>query len=123
MQTLQEIHSRQRKVLFFLLAIFVLGWGLTEWKTVFAGLILGSLFGLYNFWMLVRRMERFERALAQGKKRLSLGTVLRFASGIAAAAIATAMPEQFDLAGTVIGFTIPYIVLLVDRIIYHARHQ
>lgn len=123
MQTLQEIHRRQRRALFFLLALFVLGWGFTEWKTVFAGLILGSLFGLYNFWILVRRHEQLEQALAMGKKRGSLGTVWRFASGIAAAAIATAMPEQFDLISTVIGFAIPYILLLGDRIIYHVRQQ
>ena len=58
MQTLQEIYKRQKRVLFFLLALFVLGWGFTDFKTVFAGLILGSLFGLYNFWILVRRMEK-----------------------------------------------------------------
>ena len=122
MQTLQEIHNRQRRALFFLLALFVLGWGFTEWKPVFAGLILGSLFGLYNFWILVRRMEQFDRAISGRKKRSSLGTAVRFASGIAAAAIATSMPEQFDLISTVIGFAIPYVVLLADRIIYHVRH-
>ena len=122
MQTLQEIHSRQRKALLFLLAILVLGWGFTEWKTVFAGLILGSLFGLYNFWILVRRLERFDRAITEGKKRVSLGTAMRFASGIAAAAVATSMPEQFDLISTVIGFAIPYVIFLADRIIYHVRH-
>ena len=123
MQTLQEIHMRQRRALFFLLAIFVLGWAFTEWQTVFAGLILGSLFGLYNFWILVRRYEQYERAIKAGKKRISLGTAMRFASGIAVAAIATAMPEQFDLISAVIGFAIPYILLLGDRIIYHVRHQ
>ena len=123
MQTLQEIHIRQRRALFFLLAIFVFGWAFTEWGTVFAGLILGSLFGLYNFWILVRRYEAFERAITDGKKRISLGTAMRFASGIAVAAIATAMPEQFDLISAVIGFAIPYILLLGDRIIYHVRHQ
>lgn len=123
MQTLREIHSRQRRALVFVLVLFALGWGFTEWKTVFAGLILGSLFGLYNFWILVRRHEQFEQALAAGRKRGSLGTVWRFASGIAAAAIATKMPEQFDLISTVIGFAIPYVLLLGDRIIYHVRQQ
>ncbi|MCZ2257535.1 ATP synthase subunit I [Sporosarcina sp. G11-34] len=122
MQTLQEIHHRQRRIVFFLLALFVLGWGFTEWKPIFAGLILGSLFGLYNFWILVRRMEKFDRKIAEGKKGATLGTALRFASGVAAAALATAMPEQFDLISTVIGFAVPYIVLLVDRIIYHVKH-
>ncbi|AOV08832.1 ATP synthase subunit I [Sporosarcina ureilytica] len=123
MQNLQEIHSRQRRATYFILALFVLGWGFTEWNTVFAGLILGTLFGLYNFWILVRKSKQFERAFVEGKRRISIGSALRFASGIAAAAIATAMPEQFDLIGTVIGFAIPYALLVVERIIYHVRQQ
>ena len=123
MQTLQEIYSRQKRALFFLLALFVLGWEFTDLKLIFAGLILGSLFGLYNFWILVRKMENYERKFAQGKNGTSLGTFIRFASGVGAAAVATAMPEYFDLISTIIGFAIPYVLLLVERIIYHARHQ
>ncbi|KAA0955651.1 ATP synthase subunit I [Sporosarcina sp. ANT_H38] len=123
MQTLQEIHNKQRKALFFLVALFVLGWLFTEWKPIFAGLILGSLFGLYNFWILVRKMERYDRKLSEGKNGASLGTIIRFASGVGAAALATAMPEYFDLISTIIGFAIPYVLLLVERIIHHVRHQ
>ncbi|WOV88000.1 ATP synthase subunit I [Sporosarcina oncorhynchi] len=123
METLQEIFNKQRKALFFLATLFILGWIFTDWKTIFAGLLLGSFFGLYNFWILVRKMGKVEQKFSEGKHSLSLGTALRFASGVAAAAIATTMPEYFDLIGTVIGFAIPYILLLVERIIYHARHQ
>lgn len=123
MQNLSYIFNKQKKALFFLVALFTVGWIFTEWKTIFAGLILGSLFGLYNFWILVRKMEKTEQKFSEGKHSLSLGTGLRFASGVAAAAIATAMPEYFDLIGTVIGFAIPYILLLAERIIHHARHQ
>ena len=123
MQTLQEIHSRQKKLVFFLLALFVLGWGFTGFQTIFSGLILGSLFGLYNFWLLVRRMERFDRSFTDGKGGASLGTAMRFASGVAAAAIAISLPEHIDLIGTVIGLMIPYILLLADRIIFHKKHE
>ncbi|MBE1555704.1 ATP synthase subunit I [Sporosarcina limicola] len=123
MESLQEIHRRQKKVLFFLLALFILGWGFTDFKQICAGLILGSLFGLYNFWILVRRMERFDRAITAGKGRASLGTAMRFASGVAAAAIAISLPEKFDLISTVIGLMIPYILLLTDRILFHTKHH
>ncbi|MFD1203802.1 MULTISPECIES: ATP synthase subunit I [Sporosarcina] len=123
MHTLRQIFNRQKKALFFLSALFVLGWAFTDWKTIFAGLILGSLFGLYNFWILVRRMERFDQSITEGKERKSIGgTALRFASGVAAAAIALSMPEKFNLIGTVIGLMIPYVLLLVDRIIVHVKH-
>ena len=123
METLQEIYTRQKRVLFFLLALFVLGWGFTDFKQIFAGLILGSLFGLYNFWILIRRMNKFDRALTEGKRRTSLGTAMRFASGVAAAAIAISLPEQVDLVSTVIGLMIPYVLLLTGGILFHTKHH
>ena len=122
MENLRQIHNRQKRALFFLLAMLALGWGFSPWPTVFAGLILGVLFGLYNFWILTRRMERFDRALANGKKAPSLGSGLRFASGIAAAAIAVSLPETFNLIATVIGLMIPYLFLLAERIISQLKH-
>ncbi|MGB3261084.1 ATP synthase subunit I [Paenisporosarcina sp.] len=123
MQDLQQVFASQKKLIFFLLAFCALGWGLTPFKTVFAGLALGSLFGLYNFWLLVRRLEKFDRSLSEGKKVASLGTGLRFASGIATVAVAIAIPEQFHLTSSVIGLMIPYVYLLADRIIYHVKHH
>src|SRR5690606_4432709 len=105
------------------LALFVIGWAFTEYRPFFGGLILGSLFGLYNFWILVRRMERFDQSISGGKETKSIGgTALRFGSGVAAAAIALSMPEEFNLISTVIGLMIPYILLLVDRIVVHVKH-
>lgn len=123
MQDLQQVFVRQKKLIFFLLAICVLGWGFTSYQTVFAGIALGSLFGLYNFWLLVRRLEKFDRSLDEGKKVKSLGTAMRFASGVAAVAVAMSIPEQFHLGSTVIGLMIPYVYLLVDRIVYHVKNH
>ena len=122
MENLRQIHNRQKRALFFLLAMLALGWGFSPWPTVFAGLILGVLFGLYNFWILTRRMERFDRAVAEGERAPSLGSGLRFASGIAAAAIALSLPETFNLIATVIGLMIPYLFLLIERIISQLKH-
>ncbi|WP_025785595.1 ATP synthase subunit I [Sporosarcina sp. D27] len=122
MQTMQEIFARQKRALFFLLALLILGWAFTGAKEIFAGLLLGLIFGLYNFWILIRRMEQFDKKLDQGKK-VSLGSGLRFASGVAAAAIAMSMPENFNLISTVIGLMIPYALLFFDRIFYHVKHH
>lgn len=123
MRDLQQVYARQKKLIFFLLAFCALGWGLTPYGSVFAGLALGAMFGLYNFWLLVRRLEKFDRSLTEGKKVKSLGSALRFASGVAAVAVAMSIPEHFHLVSTVIGLMIPYIYLLVDRIIYHVKHH
>lgn len=122
MHTMQEIFSRQKKSLFFLLALFGICWFLLDYRTIFAGLILGSLFGMYNFWILVRRMERFDQSITDGRRAKSLGMGLRFASGVAAAAIALSLPEQFDLIGAVIGLMIPYMLLFTDRLLFHGKH-
>jgi ATP synthase protein I len=122
MPELKQVFAMQRKYIFFLLAICALGWGFTPYQDVFLGIALGSLFGLYNFWLLIRRMDKFDRALDQGK-RASLGTGMRFASGVAAAAIAISLPEYFNLIATVIGLMIPYILLLVERIAFHVKNH
>jgi len=124
MQDLQQVYARQKKLIFFLLAFCAIGWLITPYNSVFTGLALGALFGLYNFWILVRRLEKFDRSITEGKKKTaSLGSGLRFASGVASVAVAISLPEHFNLVSTVIGLMIPYIYLLVDRIIYHVKHH
>ncbi|WP_019414225.1 ATP synthase subunit I [Paenisporosarcina sp. TG20] len=122
MQDLQEVYARQKKLVIYLLAFCALGWGFTPFQSVFAGLSLGALFGLYNFWILVRRLEKFDRYIDEGKTVRSLGTAIRFASGIAAVAVAMSLSEHIHLISTVIGLMIPYAYLLVDRIVYHVKH-
>lgn len=123
MDGLREIFARLKRIIIFILALFVLGWGFTSYQDIFAGLIIGTLFGIYNLWILVRRMDKFDRAMAEGSKIRSLGTALRFASGVAAVAIAILFAEHIHLVSTVIGLMIPYILLLAERIIYHVKHH
>lgn len=113
MQELHHIFAKQKKALFFLLALCTIGWGFTPYQTIFAGIAIGAFFGTYNFWILVRKMDKFDQSVSEGKRVASLGTALRFGSGIAAVAIAILWPEQFHLISTVIGLMIPYVYLLV----------
>lgn len=117
MLEMQRIFTRQKKCIFFLLALCVLGWAFTPYSSIFAGLAVGSIFGLYNFWILVRRMEKFDRVMMGEKGQARLGTSFRFASGIAAVAIALLFPDEIHLISTVIGLMIPYVLLIVERIL------
>ncbi|KOY83926.1 ATP synthase subunit I [Lysinibacillus macroides] len=123
MLDLHQIFAMQKRALFFLLALCALGWGFTPYQSVFAGIAVGAFFGTYNFWILVRRMEKFDRSISEGKKIGSLGTALRFASGIAAVAIAISLPNYFHLISTVIGLMLPYVFLFVERIVSHVRNR
>ena len=123
MLDLHHIFAMQKKALFFLLALCAPGWGFTSYQSMFAGIALGAFFGTYNFWILVRRMEKFDRNLGEGKKAPSLGSVLRIGSGIAAAAVATSLPEYFHLISTVIGLMLPYVMLFIQAVVQSFRNQ
>lgn len=121
MLNLHHIFTMQKKAFFFLLVVCALGWGFSPYDSVFAGIALGAFFGTYNFWILVRRMEKFDRSISEGTKVASIGTALRFGSGVAAVAIAISLPQYFHLISTVIGLMIPYIFLVVERVVHHIK--
>lgn len=123
MLDLHQIFAMQKKALFFLLALCVLGWAFTPYETIFAGIAVGAFFGTYNFWILVRRMDKFDRSIQEGQKIKSLGTGLRFASGVAAVAISYMLPQYFHLISTVIGLMIPYVFLFVGAFVYTVRKK
>ena len=121
MLNLHHIFAMQKKAFFFLLVVCALGWGFSPYDSIFAGIALGAFFGTYNFWILVRRMEKFDRSISEGTKVASIGTALRFGSGVAAVAIAISLPQYFHLISTVIGLMIPYIFLVVERVVHHIK--
>lgn len=123
MVEMHRIYRRLRKYMLLFLLVCALGWGFTSYNTVFAGLALGALCGLFNFWNLIRKMESFGRKVEQGKKARSLGTLIRFASAILGVAIAITYPQYVSVGYTVIGLMIPYVLLLVDRIVFHLKNQ
>ncbi|BDH60620.1 ATP synthase I [Ureibacillus massiliensis 4400831 = CIP 108448 = CCUG 49529] len=123
MLDLHHIFAMQKKALFFLFALSALGWGFTSYQSIFLGISLGAFFGTYNFWILVRRMDKFDRNLGEGKRTASLGTALRFGSGVAAVAIAITLPEYFHLISTVTGLMIPYVFLIVGAIVYLVKNK
>jgi ATP synthase protein I len=123
MVEMHRIYRRLRKYMLLFLLVCALGWGFTSYNTVFAGLALGALCGLFNFWNLIRKMESFGRKVEQGQKARSLGTLIRFASAILGVAIAISYPQYVSVGYTVIGLMIPYVLLLVDRIVFHLKNQ
>lgn len=114
MSEIYVIFLRQRKYLFFLLSIYVLGWGFTQYKTVFLGLALGTSLSLFNLWLLVRRTNSFGDSVVQGEKVRSLGTLSRMATAVLAVIIAIKYPDNFHLISVVIGLMTSYIVIMID---------
>ncbi|MBO0958597.1 ATP synthase subunit I [Neobacillus sp. MM2021_6] len=114
MPELQLMFSRQRKWMFTLLSIYVLGWGFTSYQSIFLGLVVGTSLSLFNLWLMVRKMNQFGNAVTQGKKVRSLGSFSRFASAALAVIVAMRFPEHLHLISVVIGLMTSYIVIMID---------
>ncbi|WJE15393.1 ATP synthase subunit I [Halobacillus sp. ACCC02827] len=118
MQTYQHMIARQRKWMFYLLALFVLGWGVTPWPSIFLGLLLGSALSFYNLWLMQRKIRMLGEASAENRKVGGIGTFTRLASGALAVVIALQFEENFHLISVVLGLMAAYIVILIDYLFH-----
>jgi ATP synthase protein I len=108
------MYNRQRKWTFYLLSIYVLGWGFTSYKTIFLGLILGTGFSYFTLWHMFFRIKRFDTAVAKGKKPNSFGSISRLATAGIAAAIALKFPQYFNIFFVTLGLMTSYVVIMID---------
>jgi ATP synthase protein I len=113
----RSMFIRVRKYIFYLLAIFVLGWGFTSYQEVFLGLILGTSLSLINLWLFVKRMDRFSMAFDEGKAVKSLGFLSRIATAVFGIIIAMEYTQYFHLFSVVIGLMTAYFVIMIDYFI------
>lgn len=123
MLELQQLYNRIRKYLYYLLALFVLGWGFTYYQTVFLGLILGTSLSFFNLRMLMKRTNRFGEAVAEGRKMRSFGMLTRMAIAVIGIAVVLWYPEYFHLVGFIVGLMIPYILIIFDFFVQSFRSR
>lgn len=114
MPDVNTIYQRSRSYIFFLLSLYVLGWGFTSYQTIFLGLILGTALGLFNLWLLATKMDKFGEAVARGGKVPALGMISRMATAVLAVMIAMEYPDLFHLYSVILGIVTPYIVIMID---------
>jgi ATP synthase protein I len=114
-----DMYNRARKWMFYLLAIYVLGWGFTSYKAIFMGLVLGTACSLINLLMLFRRMGKFDKSITNGKKVHSVGSMSRLAMASLAAVIALRWPQFFNIIFVIVGLMTNYIVIMIDYLIHY----
>ncbi|MBS4195851.1 ATP synthase subunit I [Lederbergia citri] len=117
MPELQQLFSRHCKYIIYIIAIYVLGWGFTSYKSIFLGLILGTVVSLFNHWNLVRKTTAFGEAASSGKKFRSFGTLVRMCSAILAVMIAGTYPNVFNLISVIIGIMTAHAVIMIDFVL------
>ncbi|MFG6114064.1 ATP synthase subunit I [Halobacillus sp. MO56] len=121
MEAYQQMITRQRKWMFYLLALFVLGWGLTPYASIFLGLLLGSSLSFYNLWLMQRKVDKFGEATARQKSVKGIGTFSRLMAGGLAVLIALQFEEYFHLIAVVLGLMTAYIVIMIEFLFFRTR--
>ncbi|MDQ0154308.1 ATP synthase subunit I [Robertmurraya andreesenii] len=114
MPDVRTIFQQHQRYIFFLLSFYVLGWGFTSYKTIFLGLVLGTALGLFNMWLLARKVDRFGDAVIRGEKVRSLGMISRMATAILAVVIALEYSNLFHLYSVILGLMTPYFVIMIN---------
>jgi ATP synthase protein I len=107
-------YARQRKWMFYLLAILVLGAGFTPYLRVFLGLLLGSAISFYNLYLLQKKTTEFTEAVAKDEKPRGIGMISRFAAASLAVIIALRFEEHFNMIAVIIGLMTSYLVIMID---------
>jgi ATP synthase protein I len=118
MSDYMKMVNRQRKWMFYLLALFFLGWGFTPYQDIFLGLILGSSISFFNLWLLQRKVNQVGQAAAHNVTARALGTFSRLAGAALAVVIALRYPQYFQVIAVVIGLMTIYIVIMIDFILH-----
>ena len=118
MAELDQMLKRQLRYIIYILAFLVLGWGFTDYQAIFAGLIIGTAFSMFNIWLLARKSGQVGEAAASGRSVRSIGSASRFATAILAAMIAMKYPEHVNIYSTVAGLMTAYVVMIIDFFIH-----
>lgn len=121
MQELDKMYNKQRKYYAYLLGIYVLGVIFTKYDQIFQGLILGTIFSFFIFWSMVHKNKKFSKAVSEGKKAGSLGTLTRMSAGALATVIALRYPEEFQIGSMIVGLMTVYFVIMIDYFLQHLR--
>lgn len=109
------------KTMCYLLALFVLGLAFTEYKHVFAGLILGAVVSLVNTLYTAVKVHQFGKRVAAGLKPRGLGMMTRFSLVALAALIAIRYAETFHLPSLAVGLILATVILYIDGLVYSYR--
>lgn len=113
--------ARERKMMFYLLAIWVLGAGFTPYPQIFLGLLLGSIASFYNLYLLQRKINDFAEAVEKKQSTKGLGTISRFAAAALAIIIALQFENYFHIIAVLIGIMTSYLVIMIDLVIFKIR--
>lgn len=117
MSELKERVQRLVKIMCYLLALFVLGWGMTNYKAVFLGLLLGASVSFVNALYTAFKVRQFGERISAGLKPRGLGMLTRFSMVALAALVAIRYPEMIHIPSLAVGLVLAPITLFLDGLL------
>lgn len=121
MQQYDNMVTRQRKWMFYLLALIVLGAGFTPYPRIFLGLLLGAVLSFYNLWLMQRKIKQFGQAIVENGSARGIGTFTRLASAALAVLLALRFEDYFHMIAVVLGLMTSYLVIIIDFALFRSR--
>lgn len=121
MSNYDSMITRQQKLMFYLLAILVLGAGFTPYQSIFLGLLLGSVISFYNLWVLQRKINNLADAVGKKQSVRGIGTISRFAAVALAVVVALRFEDYFHIIAVLIGLMTSYLVIVIDFVIFKPK--
>ena len=121
MNEYRQMFRRQVKYLFYVLSLYVVGWGFTPYPKIFLSLILGASFSFYHLWSMYHKINRLGQAVINKKKVRTLGSLQRLAVSALVVLIAMRYPESFHLISVIIGLMTYYFVIMIDYLFQSLR--
>jgi ATP synthase protein I len=115
---MHELITRQKKYMYYLLALFVLGWGFTPHRAVFLGLILGTIVSFLGLRLVARRTDKLLDKVTEGKKVRARARAVSTYSRLAAIGLliilAVKYEELIEVWALGFGLMTGYLVMIID---------
>ncbi|MGF9963969.1 ATP synthase subunit I [Bacillus rhizoplanae] len=113
-----ELVQRQKKYMYNLLALFVLGWGFTSYKDVFLGLIIGTIFGFLSLRIVAHKTDRLLDRVTQGENIKYKATAVSTYSRLAAIGLLILFAAKYQhlmaMWSLGVGLLTGYLVMIID---------
>ncbi|MDC2866246.1 MULTISPECIES: ATP synthase subunit I [unclassified Bacillus (in: firmicutes)] len=113
-----ELVQRQKKYMYNLLALFVLGWGFTSYKDVFLGLIIGTIFGFLSLRIVAHKTDKLLDRVTQGETVKYKATAVSTYSRLAAIGLLILFAAKYQhlmaMWSLALGLLTGYLVMIID---------
>lgn len=113
-----ELVQRQKKYMYNLLALFVLGWGFTSYKDVFLGLIIGTIFGFLSLRIVAHKTDKLLDRVTQGGTVKYKATAVSTYSRLAAIGLLILFAAKYQhlmaMWSLALGLLTGYLVMIID---------